>query len=354
MKFAPIISSWYKDHHRPLPWRETKDPYKIWVSEVILQQTRVSQGIDYYHRFLDSFPDIHALACASEDEVLKVWQGLGYYSRARNMHQAAKTMLENYNGHFPSSFTEIILLKGVGEYIASAVASFAFDLAYPVIDGNVLRFIARLKGIVEPVNTSLGKKMIREILENEIDHNDPALFNQAVMEFGAIICMPQKPACNVCPLQMDCIARNTGMVDKIPVKTKKSAPRPRYLHYIVTFIKKDNQLFTLFKKRFKDDIWKNLYEFPLIELNTLVSWDEIVHRPEFKEMFPGNSPRLNGILKDYRHVLSHRVLNTRCFIVESDYIPEGFLLTGWEQIREFPVSRLMERILEDLNITFHA
>jgi A/G-specific adenine glycosylase len=351
--FKKQIIEWYEENRRILPWRETQDPYKIWISEIILQQTRVNQGLAYYLHFLEIFPDIHTLAGASEEEVLKVWQGLGYYSRARNMHQAAKRIVSEQNGVFPATYEELIELKGIGEYTASAVASIAFGLTHAVIDGNVLRFISRLRGIHEPVNTIKGKEIIKQIMQSEIDETMPGTFNQAVMEFGALVCKPRKPACNVCMFQTICVARNTGNVDQIPVKEKKPGPKPRYFHYIIIILKEDKQVFTFLKKRSDNDIWRNLYEFPVVEGDRLLKWDEIRMKKEFLSIFEEKKPDFTGLVKDIKHVLSHRILHARCFVVHTEQINDRFIKVSLENIRDYPVSRLMEKILDELNITFH-
>ena len=352
-RFKKQIIAWYEENRRALPWRETSDPYKIWISEIILQQTRVNQGLDYYTRFLDTFPDINLLAQASEEEVLKVWQGLGYYSRARNMHQAARKIVSEYNGAFPQSYKELRGLKGIGDYTASAVASIAFNLPHATIDGNVLRFIARLKGVLLPVNTIKGKEIIIKFLESEIDKENPGTFNQAVMEFGALVCTPRKPGCMDCIFQAVCVARNTGNVDKIPVKEKKPGPKPRYFHYIIIISKKDNQLYTYLKKRSDNDIWRNLYEFPLVEGDRLLLWDEVKSKQEFNAIFKGEKPSIAVMTKDMRHILSHRILFARSFVVHADQVNDQYFRVSLDDIREYPVSRLMEKILGELNITFH-
>jgi A/G-specific adenine glycosylase len=351
--FSKQIIAWYEENKRALPWRETTDPYKIWISEIILQQTRVNQGLAYYLQFLNAFPDINSLAEASEDEVLKVWQGLGYYSRARNMLQAAKSVVSKHNGEFPQTFEELHGLKGIGDYTASAVASIAFNLPYAVIDGNVMRFIARLKGILMPVNTMGGKEIIRKFLESVIDKEIPGTFNQAVMEFGALVCTPRSPSCPTCIFQSVCVARNTGNVDKIPIKEKKPVPKPRYLHYIIIISKKDKRVFTYLKKRSDNDIWRNLYEFPVVEGDRLLKWDEIKMKKEFHSFFSGEWPEIAVIMKDMRHVLSHRILFARSFVVQADHINDQLTRVNLDNIRDYPVSRLMEKILHELNITFH-
>jgi A/G-specific adenine glycosylase len=350
--FGSKITGWYRDNHRPLPWRETSDPYKIWISEVILQQTRVAQGLTYYLNFLDRFPDIKSLADAPEKEVLKIWQGLGYYSRARNIHQAAKQVMEKYRGSFPSNFTDILSLKGIGEYSASAVASIAFNLPYPVMDGNVIRFIARLRGISEPVNTSRGRSFIRAFLEAELDREHPGLFNQAIMEFGALVCTSRFPLCDTCIFENICVARKTGTISEIPLKTKKAVSRERFFHYLVLIVKRDDQILTVLHKRSGKDIWKNLYEFPMIESSCLIEWEEITKKPEWKAIYPDEGFRLMSSPGTLKHILSHRLIHTRYFVIGCDYLPEGYVKTGLDELHLFPVPKLMEKILQRINITF--
>ena len=223
--FADTLISWYEDHKRDLPWRGEPDPYKIWVSEIILQQTRVQQGWDYYIRFIDNFPDVKALAEADEDRVLKVWQGLGYYSRARNMHAAAREIMEKHGGHFPNEYDKILSLKGIGNYTAAAISSIAFGLPYPAVDGNVIRIVSRIFGICDDVTQPAVVKKITAICETEIDSNRPGVFNQAAMDFGAIQCVPRNPNCDECPFQSSCYAYNNHLVDILPVKKKKAESR---------------------------------------------------------------------------------------------------------------------------------
>jgi A/G-specific adenine glycosylase len=352
MGFSSQIIEWYANHHRRLPWRETRDPYKIWVSEVILQQTRVDQGLGYYCRFIDKFPDIRSLATAQEEEVLKAWQGLGYYSRARNMHQAARRVMQIHNGVFPSSYEQIISLKGIGEYSASAIASFAFDLPYAVMDGNVIRVISRLNGITDPVNSTITRNRIKEIMDLEIDRKRPGLFNQAVMEFGALQCTPQDPGCGKCPLQVSCIAWNTGNVQKIPVKDKKSPVRDRFFHYLVFIMKENDRIYTLLSKRTGNDIWRNLYEFPMIEADRMLEWREVTELPEWKETISSGGSELVCESSIFTHILSHRKLYARYFLIACKALPDGFLKVSQSELPGFPVPKLMEKIITQTNITF--
>ncbi|HYG16163.1 MAG TPA: A/G-specific adenine glycosylase, partial [Bacteroidia bacterium] len=261
MSFNKIIESWYALNKRDLPWRNTRDPYKIWLSEVILQQTRVNQGMPYYHKFIEKYPDIAAMAGAHEDEVLKLWQGLGYYSRARNMHQAAKMITYELNGKFPITYTDILKLKGVGSYTAAAIASIAGNEPVAVVDGNVYRVLARYFGIDTPIDSTEGRKTFLKLANELINTENPATYNQAVMEFGALQCKPQNPDCGVCPLKISCIALKQKRVDALPVKSKKTAVKARYFNYL--FFEKPG--FAHLQKRGQTDIWANLYEFPLAE-----------------------------------------------------------------------------------------
>jgi A/G-specific adenine glycosylase len=352
MGFSSQIIEWYVNHHRRLPWRETRDPYKIWVSEVILQQTRVDQGLGYYNRFIEKFPDIRSLATAEEEEVLKVWQGLGYYSRARNMHQAARRVMQIHNGVFPSVYEQIISLKGIGDYSASAISSFAFGLPYPVMDGNVIRVISRLYGITDPVNSTYTRNRIKEILEGEIDRKRPGLFNQAIMEFGALHCTPQNPRCETCPIRDACVAWNTGNVQKIPVKDKKSPVRDRFFHYLVFIMKENDLIYTLLNKRTGNDIWRNLYEFPMIENERMLEWKEVTELPDWKEFISSGASELVCASGIFTHTLSHRKLFARYFLIECNALPDGFLKVSRSELPGFPVPKLMEKIITQTNITF--
>jgi len=351
-KFSRVLSDWYRENHRSLPWRDTRDPYKIWVSEVILQQTRVDQGLSYYLRFIDRFPGIASLASATEEEVLKVWQGLGYYSRARNMHQAARKLQEHFQGSFPSSFEEILSLEGIGDYTASAVASFAFNLPYPVMDGNVIRFISRLKGISEPVTSSKGKRLIRQVLEKEIDRKEPGLFNQAMMEFGALACTPRDPSCSVCPFRNDCVAYQTRAVSRYPMKEKKKAAQSRHFNYLIFILKEKGQVFTFLNKRSGDDIWKNLYEFPLVESDRLLEWDELGSTPEWEEKYAVSGHTLLQVSGEIQHILSHRRIKARYFMIRCGSPPEGLLKVRQNELVDYPMPRLVEKLIDHSNITF--
>lgn len=259
--FAKKLLAWHRNIHRPMPWKGEKNPYLIWLSEIILQQTRVEQGLAYYLKFKNHFPDVKSLANASENEVLKHWQGLGYNTRARNLHAAAKHIANELDGKFPSDYEGIRNLKGVGDYTAAAIASFAFDLPYPVVDANVFRILSRVFGIDTPIDSTKGKQQFKELAEQLFPRKYPAKYNQAIMDFGAVQCVPKNPDCDVCPLNADCFARKNGVVEKLPVKAKKAARRERFFHY---FVIRDGK-FTYLKKREGKDIWQGMFEFPMVE-----------------------------------------------------------------------------------------
>lgn len=265
--FAPTLERWYERHKRDLPWRHTRDPYRIWLSEIILQQTRVAQGLPYYQRFVDAYPTVGEMARANEREVLRLWQGLGYYSRARNLHQTAKLVTDSLNGQFPASYRELLTLKGIGAYTAAAVASFAFGERVPVVDGNVYRVLARVFGIAQDITTTSAKKTFAGLADTLMVHaSDPATYNQSIMEFGAIQCTPVSPDCLLCPVQAQCVAFQTGRQHQLPVKARKAAVRERYYNYLV-FRQHDahNNPALALRERTAKDIWQNLYDFYLIE-----------------------------------------------------------------------------------------
>lgn len=259
--FSNILIDWYEDNKRDLPWRYTNDPYKIWLSEIILQQTRVAQGMSYYLAFVSQYPTVADLAAATEDEVLTLWKGLGYYSRARNLHYTAKYIMEFYDGKFPKDYKDVLALKGIGKYTAAAICSFAYKGIYPVVDGNVLRVITRLYGITDSIDSTAVVKYIYEISNTLIDQDRPDQFNQAIMEFGALQCTAKSPNCMTCPFSEICQARNQGLIEQIPFKAKKVKRKSRYFHYLI--LKDEGK--TLVQRREEKDIWQGLYQFPMIE-----------------------------------------------------------------------------------------
>jgi A/G-specific adenine glycosylase len=350
MDFAKKLKNWYATKGRNLPWREVSDPYKIWISEIILQQTRIDQGLDYYLRFIGRFPDVHCLASAPEDEILKLWQGLGYYARARNMHFTAKSIVARYNGKFPETYNELITLKGVGPYTAAAIASIAFGQATSVIDGNVLRVISRWFAIDEAVDTGIGKKMIGQALEEIFDHEDPGTFNQAIMDFGAMVCKPKNPTCSDCPFSVSCAAFNQNLVGEIPRKSKSIKQLKRYFHYLVITFLNDEKFFTLLKKRNEKDIWGGLYEFPVIETDAGIEPDGLMNSEQWKELFAASEPEMVNISKTYKHQLTHQQLFAVFYHIRlAEPIPEKFKpnLVKMKDLHSFPVPRLIDRYLTE-------
>ncbi|MDF2449665.1 MAG: adenine glycosylase [Bacteroidota bacterium] len=294
------LISWYKKNKRDLPWRETSDPYRIWLSEIILQQTQVIQGLSYYERFIAHFPTVKDLAHAPEDKVMKLWQGLGYYSRARNLHATAKKIDSAFHGKFPDNFESIKDLKGIGDYTAAAIASFAFDLPYAVVDGNVSRVLSRLFDIDTPVNSSRGKKEFQLLADELLNHAHPAQHNSAMMEFGALLCRPQNPKCETCPVQEFCLAYQHKTIALRPVKEKKITIKNRYFHYFL-FNYED---WIYIQKRTEKDIWQNLYEFFKIETEGMKEPAEILKHPSLIALDTGFNIKKITISK--KHILSHQ------------------------------------------------
>jgi len=324
-QFRKTLIKWYLQNKRSLPWRDNNIPYQVWVSEIVLQQTRVNQGLDYYRRFLAAFPDIKTLAEATEADVLKQWQGLGYYSRARNMHEAAKKIFYEYNGIFPHQASELLKLKGIGKYTAAAIASIAFNEAVAVVDGNVIRFITRIFGIKEAVDETSTLKIITQKANELLEHNDPGTFNQAMMEFGALQCTPVNPDCGRCVFQYCCNAFSMQMVNELPLKLKKTKVSERFFNYLVFVDFHNNQPRFYLKKRKGGDIWKHLYDFPLIESSALLSASELANHPEFTALFCESKPQIHLAEKAYRHVLTHRIIHARFFII----LPENGIPANW-------------------------
>lgn len=346
MKISEIIIGWYKKNGRELPWRNSSDPYSIWISEVILQQTRVVQGWDYYIRFLDRFPDVISLASAHEDEVLKIWQGLGYYSRARNLHAAARQIVEEHDGIFPRELEAIRQLKGVGAYTAAAIASFAFHQPVAAVDGNISRVISRLYAVSEPVNSAKGEKIIQQIAGELLNREDPANHNQAIMELGALVCLPRNPDCRNCPLSGKCEAYARSRVQYFPVKKGKGPVRIRYFTYLII----NNGKFIYVHQRTKNDIWRKLYEFPMLETEMPVEDDQLPTTiGEFLDLSSADF-QINSVSEQINHQLSHQLIRSRFVtlaIEKEDF--KGNL--GWkkilpEEVDDYTLPRLLERFLE--------
>ena len=341
------LIEWYRTNGRSLPWRETKDPYKIWLSEILLQQTRVDQGLPYYLRFIDTFPTVHDLAKADVDQVLLLWQGLGYYTRARNLHLTAKNIVANYNGLFPESFKELLILKGIGGYTAAAIASIAFNKPHAVLDGNVFRVLARYCNLSIAINSTKGKKLFENLADEYLDKKNPGEHNEAIMELGATICTPKTPSCASCPINVNCQAFLNGNQKELPVKIGKTKQRKRYFLFLV-FHYEDNYYL---QKRGDQDIWRGLYQFPLIELSKKPLKTEIVKQVS---MYLSS----NGLLKEYvidqistefKHILSHQQIHARFVHIKTEKKP---FMTDLHEVFKSAISgyalpRLITRYLEE-------
>jgi A/G-specific adenine glycosylase len=337
------LRDWYRSNKRTLPWREISDPYRIWISEIILQQTRVNQGIDYYHRFLEAFPDIETLALATEQEVLKVWEGLGYYTRARNMHAAAKYINHDLKGKFPDSYDEIIQLRGVGPYTAAAVSSMAFREPRAVVDGNVHRVLSRLFGIEELPGQYQASSGILSKASSLLDPDDPGTHNQALMELGALICKPAGPDCTSCPLHQDCFAFKNNRTESLPLKPGKISRRTRYFHYL--FIRDSSGIWL--RRRSGKDIWEGLYEFPLIETSRRYSVRALMATDDWKAMF-GDSVKILQISPLIKHVLSHQDIQARIYhINEPGFLDQKeYTRVNPDQLTRYPLPKLILNYLD--------
>lgn len=341
MNFSNKLIFWYLKNKRELPWRTTKNPYFIWLSEIMLQQTRVAQGMSYYLKFTTHYPTVFHLANASESEVLKMWQGLGYYSRARNLHFTAKYIANQLNGQFPKTFDEIIQLKGIGDYTASAIASICFNEPTAVVDGNVYRVLARYFGIKTAINSSAENKEFKILAQTLLDENQPGTFNQAIMDFGAIVCKPQNPLCDECPFSDSCVALEKNLIKELPIKEKKIKVRKRYFNYLVV---KTEDHKTVLSERNEKGIWQGLYQFPLIESDRPIDKKQLVSSKEFIDLFPDETTISIFNTSDIVHKLSHQHLYTQFWIVETKSLKEAEI--HWKNIDSFPVPVLIANFLE--------
>ena len=359
LNFSKKLIDWYLQNKRTLPWRSTSDPYYIWLSEIILQQTRVEQGTPYYFKFITAFPDIKSLADANEDVVLKLWQGLGYYSRARNLHATAKKVAYDLDGIFPTTYSEIIKLKGVGDYTASAIASICFNEVRAVVDGNVYRVLSRVFGIETPIDSTSGKKEFKDLAQKLIDIKDPATFNQAIMEFGATQCKPKNPYCLHCPFNTECVAFQQGKIERLPYKEGKIKVRDRYFNYLI-LITRDGK--TVLGKREEKGIWQGLFDFPLLESETNLDLNT------FRECVKGFSikgidePILfdnlevesikPGQTEPIVHKLSHQKLHVK-FWVAKVVEAKGLQTIPFTSFSEFAVPRVIDRFMETFDFEEH-
>jgi len=345
-EFRKNLLGWYHKNKRSLPWRSSNDPYLIWLSEIILQQTRIEQGLPYFLRFQEKYKDVYSLAAASEDEVLKLWQGLGYYSRARNMHHTANIIVQKYKGEFPTTYEELIKLKGIGSYTASLICSVCFNLPFAVLDGNVFRLIARLFEIAEPINLAESKQLFQKKADQVLDATKPGDFNQAMMELGALVCTPQNPDCLNCTVNTFCEANRNKTTGNFPVRIPKEKVKKRYLNFCLIF----NNNKVVIEKRIKRDIWKSLYQPVMIEKA------ELTHLTSIEV---SNITALS--LKNFRfhseisHLLTHRQLIIRFYIAETDMlaaISDGFIWISINELPDFafpkPIEIFIRNIFPDL------
>lgn len=342
VNFSKPLITWYLQNKRNLPWRQTKDPYKIWLSEIMLQQTRVEQGLPYYLKFIQNFPSVNDLADAPEEQVLKLWQGLGYYSRARNLHTTAKHIAYELGGVFPDNYKDLLKLKGVGDYTASAIASICFDEPAAVVDGNVYRALSRAYGIDTPINSTAGQKEFKALAQELIDPQQPGTFNQALMEFGARLCKPRNPDCKDCFFNESCGALAADRVSELPVKNGKTKVRKRYFNYLVL---QGPEGETYLQQRTSKGIWHKLYEFPNVETDASAKLAEILNSDVYKELITVNT---EANLTKYNdspvvHKLSHQHLEITYWIVETDLETEKLITP--DQIHDFPVPVVLERFI---------
>lgn len=345
MNFSKKLINWYTVNKRDLPWRNTTNPYYIWLSEIILQQTQVAQGTPYYHAFTRQFPTVFALANANEEDVLKLWQGLGYYSRARNLHWSAQYIVNELDGVFPNTYKEILKLKGVGDYTASAIASICFDEVTAVVDGNVYRALSRIFGIETPINSTPGQKEFKALAQQLIDKKQPAIFNQAIMEFGARQCKPKNPDCSICPFKASCLALKENKIEKLPVKLKKTKVTNKYFNFVVIISKNEK---TVLEQRRGSGIWQNLYQFPLIETERPSTYNNIKSKIESLDVLEDMNFDIHLYNdSDIVHKLSHQYLHTKFWIIILDEsIENGIDISN---IEDYPVPVLIGNFIDKFN-----
>jgi len=331
---------WYHENKRNLPWRNTKDPYSIWVSEIILQQTQIKTGIDYYNRFIAKFPNIESLSNASELDVLNMWQGLGYYNRALNMLIAAQTVMKKYHGIFPVKYDDLIQLKGIGQYTASAISSICANENKAVVDGNVYRFLSRFYNIATPINTSQGKKEFQKLANKMLPSTNTGTYNQAIMEFGSIHCRKYMPKCNSCPFQIECISFNSGIINIRPVKNKRTVLKTRYLDYF--FIRYNGQF--IIQQRGSNDIWKKLYELPLIESTQEISEEQLINHNYLKRFQIKHIRHISSI----KHKLTHQNLKINFWETWIKKFPLGnnFLKITIDEVPKYPFPKPLKKYFD--------
>lgn len=348
--FTKNLLDWFKKNDRPLPWKGEKNPYYIWLSEIILQQTRVAQGLPYFEKFKAAFPKVHDLANAPSDEVMKLWEGLGYYSRARNLHFTAKFISSELNGVFPNTYNAILGLKGVGPYTAAAIASFAFDLPHAVVDGNVFRVLSRVFGIKSPIDTTQGKKEFNQLADKLLAKKTPAIYNQAIMDFGATQCVPVKPKCTICPMQENCKAFANNLVGILPIKSKKIKKRDRFFNYLV--FKRNDTL--ILNKRNQKDIWLNLYDFPLVEAEKLLNEEELKQSKVFQKIIGDTSFLIKKSSKPFKQLLTHQKIVAIFWEIElKTALPANdwdFFEVKQKNINNFAFPKIVDLYLKDKSL----
>jgi len=355
MEFSSRLLQWYAQNGRALPWRQTRDPYIVWITEILLQQTRVDQGMAYFFRFTEAFPSVASLAAAPLDEVLRLWQGLGYYSRARNLHQAARDIMEQRNGKLPESYQEWLKVKGVGPYTAAAISSIAFNEPVAALDGNVYRVLARLFAIDEKIDAGRGKKVFDEVASELIDQKDPGAFNQAMMDFGATVCKPAAPLCSECLFNRECLAFLHQQVEKFPVKKPRKASRIRHFNYFYIFFENlDGRRLFFVNQRNDNDIWKSLYELPLIETSGELKPEAVGNLPEWKEWFAGSHDFvMTSSPLFFRHLLTHQNIHARFFQIKirpekAVAFTRFFQMVDHQKFEKMPKSRLTLSFLQKI------
>ena len=344
MNFTSSILSWYKKNKRDLPWRKNSDPYTVWISEIILQQTRIDQGLPYYLNFVKKYPNISSLAKANEQDVLILWQGLGYYSRARNLLKTAKTIVKTLNGKFPETQVELKKLNGIGEYTANAISSICFNEKRAVVDGNVYRVISRFYGIDKPINNSVGKKYFSEIAQDLAPNKSCGDYNQGIMDFGSLICKPKNPLCMECVLANNCIAKKTNSIDYFPVKIKGKAPKIVHFNYIVFL----DANYKTYINQIENGIWKNLFQFPLIESNKELDKDKIMANKGLNKLVNLKNCEIKLFnIKPIIHKLSHRIIYTKFWILSIENSNDNSI--EFIDIKKYPVPKLIQNFLEKFN-----
>ncbi|MEP7373640.1 MAG: A/G-specific adenine glycosylase [Chitinophagaceae bacterium] len=346
-QFAALLLKWNREHnYRQMPWKGEKDPYKIWLSEIILQQTRVEQGWEYYNRFVKRFPDIHKLAKAKDQVIFKLWEGLGYYSRCRNLIAAARYISKELEGKFPSTYEEIMALKGVGPYTASAISSFAFNLPHAVVDGNVFRVLSRVFGIAKPIDSTDGKKYFTQLANELLDKKQPGIYNQAIMDFGAVVCKPAAPLCSACRLNKTCIAFLNKKINELPVKEKRISIKKRWFYYLV--IEHENQI--AIQQRTGKDIWNQLYEFPMMEKEEETSIEAILQEAEKSGLLSKKKYEMIATSPLFKQQLSHQLIAGQFIKIKlkkKDIIKIEMLWVKINQLKKFAFPKFINQYFDN-------